>query len=120
MSEVKGKRLADLTVKYLQAMRNYRDFNLFSETVKNPASTIKDISMPTVPRKHKCPNYSILKYIEGNPSTTEEAYYPQTAVDHFKPMYMETLDAIINSIKGRFKQPGFKVFCQVEQLLSSL
>ena len=52
MSAVKGKKLADLTVKALQAMKNGCDFNLFYETVKNSGSTIKDISTPTVPRKH--------------------------------------------------------------------
>ena len=117
MSIVKGKELADLTVKTLQAMGNDRDFNLFYETVKSSASTIKDISTPTVPRIRKRPNYSILQYIEGNSSTTEEAYYPETAVDNFKPMCKEVIDAIMNSVKSRFEQPGFKVFGQVEQLL---
>ena len=32
-------------------------------------------------------------------------------------MYMKAIDAIINSIKDRFEQLGFKVFGQVEQLL---
>ena len=32
-------------------------------------------------------------------------------------MYMEAIDAIINSVKDRFEQPGFQVFGQVEQLL---
>ena len=30
---------------------------------------------------------------------------------------MEAIDAIINSVKDRFEQPGFQVFGQVEQLL---
>ena len=117
MSTVKGKELADLTVKTLQAMKNDRDFNLFYETTKKSTSTIKEISTPGVPRKRKRPNYCSLQYIESNLSTTGEAYYPETAVDHFKPMYMEAIDAIINSIKDRFEQPRFKVFGQVEQLL---
>ena len=32
-------------------------------------------------------------------------------------MYMKAIDTIINSIKDRFEQLGFKVFGQVEQLL---
>ena len=110
VSAVKGKELADLIVKTLQAIRNEHDINLFYKIVKTSASIIKDISMPAVPRKHKCPNYSILQYTEGNSSTTGEGCYPKTAVDHFKPIYMEALDAIINSIKDRFEQPGFKMF----------
>ena len=76
MSAVKGKGLTDLTVRTLQAMRNDRDFKLFYKTVKKSASTIKYISAPTVLRKLKRANYSILQYIEGNPCTTREAYYP--------------------------------------------
>ena len=45
------------------------------------------------------------------------AYYPETIVHHFKPMYMKVTDAITNSIKWRFEQPEFKVFGQVEKLL---
>ena len=120
MSAVKGKELADLTVKTLQAMKNDRGFSLFYETTKKSTSTIKEISTPGVPRKRKRPNYCRLQYIESNLSTTGEAYYPETAVDHFKLMYMEAIDAIINSIKDRFEQPRFKVFGQVEQLLLNL
>ena len=98
-------------------MKNARDLNLFYKTVKKSASTIKDISTLTVPRKRKLPNYSILQYTEDNPSTTGGAYYPETAVNHFRSMYMEAVDDIINSIKNRFEQQGFKVFRQVEQLL---
>lgn len=85
--------MADLTVKTLQAMKNDCDFNLFYETVKKSARTVKDISMTTVPGMRKCLNYSILQYIEGNLSTTREAYYPETAINHFKLMSMETIDA---------------------------
>ena len=49
--------------------------------------------MTTVPGMRKCLNYSILQYIEGNLSTTRKAYYPETAINHFKLMSMETIDA---------------------------
>ena len=117
MSAVKERELADLTVETLQAMMNDRDFSLFYKTVKKSASTIKYILTATVPRNCKRSNYSILQYIEGNASTTWEAHYPETAVDHFKSMYMKAIDAIINSIKNRSEQPGFKVFGQIEHLL---
>ena len=90
---------------------------LFFRNEKKSATTIKDISTTTVPKKCRRPNYPILQYTEGNPSTTREAYYLETAVDHFKPMYIKAIDAIINSIKDKFGQTGFKVFGQVKQLL---
>ena len=101
MSAAKGKELAYLTVQILEAMRNDQYLNLFYKTVKKSANTVKDILTTTVPRRCKCLNYSIFQYTEGNPSITREAYYPETTVDHFKPMYMEAIDAIINSINGQ-------------------
>ena len=61
---VKGKELADLIVKTLQAMRNDRDINLFYKIVKTSASIIKDISMPRYRESISAPiipSYSILK-----------------------------------------------------------
>ena len=60
------------------------------------------------------------KLITYQEHCTGEDFYPETVVDHFKPMYMEAIDGIINSIKDRFKQPGIKVFDQVEQLFVKL
>ena len=118
MSTVKGKELADLTVKTLQAMKNDRDFNLFYETTKKSTSTIKEISTPGVPRKGKRPNYCSLQYIESNLSTTGEAYYPETTVDHFKPMYMEAIDAIINSIKDSLNNQDSKCLVRLSSSYS--
>ena len=117
MSAVKGQKFAELTVKNLLAMRNDRDFNLFYKTVKKSASTINDISTLTLPRKRKRPNHSIFQCFEDNPSTTGESYYSETAVNHFKLMYMEAANATINSFKDRFEKPRFKVSGQFEQLL---
>lgn len=116
MSALKGKELADLTVKTFEGMRNERDFNLFYEKTKSSASKIEAVSAPTVPRKRKRPNYSILLYVTGNPEATAPHYHPQTPYDHYKPIYFEALDSIVAAIKERFDQPAFKTFMEAEQL----
>ena len=70
-------------------MKNDCDFNLFCETVKKSG-----------------------KYYQGyfNAHGTHFA-------NHFKSVYMETIDAIINLIKDRLEQTGLHVFGQVEQQL---
>ena len=98
-------------------MRNEHDFKLFYEKIKMSASKIEAISTPMIPRKRKRPNYSILQYVTGNPTSTGEAYHPENAHDHFKLIFFEALDAIVNAIKDRFDQPAFELFSQVEQLL---
>ena len=116
MSAIGGKELAGLTVKTLKNMRNDRDFKLFYEKIETSASKIDEVSTPMLPRKRKKPNYSILQYVEGNPKPTGEAYHPENAYDHFKQIYFEALDAIVNTINDRFDQPAFELFSQVEQL----
>ena len=69
-----------------------------------------------LPRKRKKPNYSILQYVEGNPKPAGEAYHPEKAYDHFKQIYFEAPDGIVNAINDRFDQPAFELFSQVEQL----
>ena len=59
---------------------------------------------------------SILQYVEGNPKPTGEAHHPENAYDHFKQIYFEALDAIVNAINDRFDQPAFELLSQVEQL----
>ena len=116
MSAIGGKELAGLTVKTLKNMKNGRDFKLFYEKIEKSASKIDEVSTPMLPRKRKKPNYSILQYVEGNPKPTGEAYHPENAYDHFKQIYFEALDAIVNAINDRFDQPAFELFSQVEQL----
>ena len=113
---IQGKQVANLTVRTLKGMNNERDFSLFYEKNKTFASEIEAISTPSVPRKRRRADYSILHYVTGNPRGTGEAYHPANAYDHFKPIYLEALDSIINAIKERFNQPAFELFSQVEQL----
>ena len=116
MSAIGGKEVAGLTVKTLKNMRKDRDFKLFYKKIEKSASKIDEISTPMLPRKRNKLNYSILQYVEGNPKPTGEAYHPENAYNHFKQIYFEALDAIVNAIKDRFDQPGFELFSQVEQL----
>ena len=41
----------------------------------------------------------------------------QTAHVYFKPMYFQTLDAMISAINDWFEQPALKKFINVEELL---
>lgn len=116
MSALRGKELADLIVQTLENMRNERDFSLLYEKIKLSASKIEAISPPALTRKRRKPNYSMLHYVTGNKEATAAAYYPENPYDHYKPIYYEALDSIVNAIKDRFDQPTFKLFAQVEQL----
>lgn len=80
MSAVKGNKLEDLTVTILQAMRNDRDLRNCKKVCKYYQGYVfqrpwyrESINAPIIP------SFNILKVIQ-NPSTTKEAYFPETAV----------------------------------------
>ena len=55
----------------------------------------------------------------GHKETSDvlEPYYPTTVKEHFKAIYLETIDAVYNAMKGRFEQPSFIFSSNLEQLL---
>ena len=116
MSALKQKDLADLTVQTLENMRNEHHFSLLYKKIKVSASEIEAISPPALPRKRRKPNYSILHYVTGYPEATAAAHYLENPYEHYKSLYYEALDSVLNAIKDRFDQPTFKLFTQAEQL----
>ena len=74
------------------------------QKIRESATKIEEISPPTLPRKRREPNYSILHYATGNPEATAAAHYPENPYGHYKPIYYEVLDSIVNAIKDRFDQ----------------
>ena len=103
MPAIKGKKCADLVIDTMRSMRNDEDFDSFFEVVKKAANPVKPVGKPTLPRKRKKPNYSILQYV--------------IAHDYFKPMYFQALDVAISVISDRFEQPALKKFRNIEELL---
>ena len=71
------------------------------------------------PEKWCQQNYSILQFVGGHKETSDvlEPYYPTTVKEHFKAIYLETIDAVYNAMKGRFEQPSFIFSSNLEQLL---
>ena len=49
-------------------------------------------------------------------SPTIQLRYRENLREHYKRIYHEDLDSIVNGIKDRFDQPAYKLFTQAEQL----
>ena len=45
------------------------------------------------------------------------AYFSETVEDHYRLQYFEALDLAVVSISDRFDQPGYSVYCKLEELL---
>ena len=116
MSAVSGHRLAMLTKKTLEGMRTGENFKLFYDTVSKKATQKSQVATPSQPRKRTRPNYSILTFMEGYQQAAA-AHYPTTPEEHYRTIYYEAIDSVVQAVMTRFDQESFKAFSALEQLL---
>ena len=118
ISSIEGLETAMKTVETFKSMRNIDSADCFFETVKQKAANHNFINKPILPRKRKSPNYKSLNenIVEGQ-SSKYQPYFPWSSKVHYRAIFFEVLDLIINSIQSRFDQPSFKVFLNLESLL---
>ena len=88
-------------------MRSDECFDLFWEKVKAMAME-RDVDEPKLPQQRKRPK----RYEEG-----ASAEFDSSAKDMYRRVYFEALDLIIQAIKDRFNQPGYRVYHCLENLL---
>ena len=89
----------------------------FFEVVKKAPDTIKPVGKPTLPRKQKNPDFSILQYVTGYEEPENNAYHLATAHNYFKPMYFQALYAVFSAINDQFEQAALTKFRNIEDLL---
>ena len=65
-----------------------------------------------MPPKRRIPQ----RYEDGGLSS---GYHSDTAEHHFKLIYFEVLELSVSCIEQRFDQPGYKIYKQLEKLLSN-
>ena len=108
MSAVSGQRLAQLTKSTLESIRNDDSFSAFYSAVLRKS---KDhaISDPLLPRKRRAP--ARIEVGSGQPT------FPETPKDHYRRIYFEAIDLIVNAIEQRFSQPSFAAYEKMESLL---
>ena len=81
-------------------MRDNDSFDLFWQRVFND---------PELPRPRKRPR----RYAND----TSEEDLPTTVEDIYRPIYFEALNPVINVIKSRFDQPGYRIYSKLEDVL---
>ena len=108
LSAADGQRLAQETIRALQKLRSEDEFSKFWSGVLTRQSSL-DVGEPEMPRRRKAP--ARLEVGSSTPS------FPSCVEDHFRPMFYQAIDTIINSIRERFDQPSLKQYQQLEDLL---
>ena len=92
----------------LQSMRSAECFDLFWKTLIKKTEHL-NVDEPVLPRKRKVP-----RRIEIGEGTGD---FHTTVVDHYRVIYFEAMDLIIQCIDDRFDQPGYKMYSGLETLL---
>ncbi len=108
ISAAEGQKIAEMTVVTLESIRCDEHFCLFWDLLKKRAAE-SDIDDPKLPRRRKQP-----KRYDENSSTSS---FPSTVEEYYKRNYFEALDELVNGIRNRFDQPGYRVYLNLEQLL---
>lgn len=103
MSAVSGQRVANLTKQVRQKIK------LFYDTVVTKSKKHPSISEPALPRKKPAP--SRFEIGKGPP------WYPTTPQEHYRRVYFEAIDLMVNAIDNRFNQPSFDVYAKMKSLL---
>ena len=49
--------------------------------------------------------------------STDGYSFPTTPVDHYRRIYYEVIDLITTCINNRFDQPGYRIYCNIQNLL---
>ena len=108
MSAAEGQKIANMTIRTLNSIRTDDNFSLFWKLIKQKASDL-NINEPVLPRQRKRPR----RYEDG----MSNGEFPESVEDLYRRMYFEALDLVVCGIKGRFDQPGYKVYSNLEGVL---
>ena len=93
--------MAAVTVATLKGLRCDEGFVSFWRMAIEKQRSV-DVSQPTLPRRSKVPR----RYDIGMSS----CHFPASIEDHYRPIYYEAIDTLVQYITKWFDQPGFKVY----------
>ena len=108
ISASEGQDIAKMTVRCLKTLRTDNNFALFWSKVTKKANQL-NIDEPALPRKRK----RTVRYESGN-ATPE---FQSSVEEYYRQAYFEVFDVICSTIEDRFRQPGYQLYSNLEQLL---
>ena len=116
MSAAQGNSVAQSVVKSLEKFRNEESFDLIWQLLDKQRERI-EVSDPSLPRKQKIP-----KKLEDcfGYGTSDTSHFPDTPKSHYRYMYLNVLDNVIQCIKDRFNQPDFQKYMNLQELLQKV
>ncbi len=107
-SASEGQIVAEKTKATLLGIRSDDNFELFWKKVIGMSQQL-DVEEPRLSRRRKIPR----RYDDGH----AEPHFPTTPEEHYRGIYYEALDLLIQGIEDRFNQSGYHIYCCLEELL---
>ena len=107
-SDTEAQTVVAMTVKTLESLRTEEKFKLFWTNIVKKSDELS-VDDPALPRRRKTPRKHEIGQSTGDFAKDVETYY--------RVIYYAALDQVTNSIKSRFEQPGYRVYCHLESLL---
>ena len=108
LSAAEGQKIIKMTVQTLESLRKEDKFDLFWTKVVKKSSDL-GVQDPQVPRRRKAPRRYEIGESEGD--------FIGDVKIHYRVIYYGALDSVVSSIKDRFQQPGYQMYCRLESLL---
>ena len=109
ISLAEGLEVTRLTVTTLRSLRSESMYKLFLEKVTKIAASL-GVTEPKLPRRRKVPRRMEVGSVDTHS-------FPSTMEDYYRQMYFVSLDLITTCICNRFYQPGYKMYCNIQELL---
>ena len=109
ISAAEGQQVGRIVIDTLCSLRTEESYNLFWEKATTVAKSV-DVGKPEVPRQRKVPK----RYDDGLATAT----FHDSPKLFYRLLYYEAIDNIVSGLKNRFEQPWYKVYCNLEQLLT--
>ena len=97
-------------------MRTDECARMLFEYVTQIVASHNCIEEPDLGRRKRRSNYTILQYVDGFQSTSDDAA-SSTPRDHYRKVYFEVVDVFISSLNERFEQETYKVYLSIENVL---
>ena len=108
VSACDGQTLMSMTIKAMESIRTDDSFTQFWKLVDQRRQD-SGVDEPKLPRQRKVP-----RRLEVGVSVPER----HTSVDQFyRQIYYEVIDYVLQAIRNRFDQPGYKTLSKLETLL---
>ena len=91
-----------------QSLISEESFNLFWKRTQQQRQQL-GVAEPNLPKQRKVPRRYEVRSSISELQTSVEAFYRKT--------YYEVIDYVVQVIRSRFDQNGYKILCRLEELL---